>query len=74
MVVVMKTNIELICKGCKDYDPNYHHPDYKNCHVASESLNKIQCPCSTCLIKGICEISCDLFRKYDELIIHEEST
>lgn len=61
-----------ICKGCKDYDANYH---FKHGHcmanIASESLNKIQCPCIACLIKGVCEIPCDLFIKYDELIISE---
>ena len=67
----MKMTRKEACKGCKDYDSNYYSGHGGEClaDVAVESLNKIQCPCSICLIKGVCEIPCDLFTEYDELMI-----
>jgi hypothetical protein len=69
----MKMTSEEACKGCKDYDSNYYSSFGGECltDVAIESLSKVKCPCSICLIKGICEESCDLFNEYDKLLILE---
>lgn len=37
------------CKGCVDYD--------KNCLISG----RVDCPCSLCLIKGICTDTCEAF-------------
>lgn len=51
---------ERICKGCGSvaYD--------KGCIVCIKPINKLgeECPCSTCLIKMMCNHSCLEFRDY----------
>lgn len=50
--------IKKICKGCSSY--GY----IEECLFASMA-NDI-CPCSTCLIKGICNTTCNEFDEYCE--------
>lgn len=52
------------CRGCKDYDPD--SDEY--CKSYCKGHN---CPCSTCLIKMMCDNSCELYDEYDNLIRRE---
>lgn len=50
-----------VCKGCRlyeniDEDNKCRIPHKKNGHI---------CPCSICLVKGVCEDVCDLIAKYN---------
>jgi len=44
---------ERICEGCRDYDIN------RDCSFGPCYNGKI-CPCSTCLVKMICNSVCDV--------------
>jgi len=44
------------CKGCKTYNINGQKCYYKIYYKS------IDCPCSTCLIKGICDTPCEEFQ------------
>jgi hypothetical protein len=52
------------CKGCKTYNLNHNKCYYQ---IYNKS---VKCPCSTCLIKGICDTPCEEFhiaeRKFNE--------
>ena len=60
-----------ICKGCRTN--GRYREDLKgfrrvclmSCPVLSETE---QCPCLTCLIKGMCLTGCDAFRSYANLL------
>jgi len=47
------------CKGC--LGSNYCNLNSR--HIDDQGNENI-CPCSTCLIKGICEVVCYDFRQY----------
>lgn len=63
-----------ICKGCRTYGGFVDIIDGKKeysraCLIAIPILSATeQCPCLTCLIKGMCDSGCDEFREYDWLI------
>ena len=54
------------CKGCRSYSP------YEETLCSAEVIQFIseskECPCLTCLIKMICENSCDKFLIYLEKV------
>ncbi len=54
-------NQSELCKGCKSYWNIYKNE--LNCSVDPIKDNK-QCPCTVCLIKGMCRESCEEFREY----------
>jgi len=55
-----KTNLKIKdCKGC--LSSNYCNLDSRR---IDKQGNKIMCPCSICLIKGICKKICYEFRQY----------
>ena len=47
------------CKGCYDYeyDLKFHYHDYYS-KICVKHNNKGHCPCSTCIIKIMCETPC----------------
>lgn len=47
---------EKICKGCRSYNAN-HEPCCSIESILYLPEDKI-CPCSTCLVKGICDQPC----------------
>lgn len=49
------------CKGCIDYDSS--RIVYCDLGVCVHYGN-VQCPCSICLVKGMCETECDKFIHY----------
>lgn len=61
------------CKGCKLMQCAQHY--YKTAHICSllytdsDLYIKVPvCPCSICLIKGICEDACQAYFRYSSLI------
>ena len=48
---------EKICGGCRDYDIN------RDCSFGPYYKGKI-CPCSTCLVKMMCNGVCDVLLAY----------
>ena len=46
------------CKGCILYD------GLEYICVVKPSYKDIECPCKTCLIKGVCHESCEKFIEY----------
>lgn len=55
MVIISLSNKK--CKGCKYAG---------TCRYSSYIIEEIECPCVTCLIKGICStwIECESWEKY----------
>lgn len=55
---------DKICLGCKVYLNNnlrvICQMDYKK--------DKMLCPCSSCLIKMVCEIECTKIEKYSKIV------
>jgi len=51
------------CNGCKSYK-GYKGKCFLVPYYFNEQGNKLECPCSTCLVKGICEKPCDEFNLY----------
>jgi len=49
-----------ICHGCADY----------NACILAEERSKNKCPCSNCLLKGICENLCEEFTNFAINIIN----
>jgi len=60
-----------ICKGCRT-NINYRKDikDYgRVCLINYPVLSETkQCPCITCLIKGMCLSGCDDYRRYANLV------
>ena len=56
---------DYVCKGCKTYIVS-DDDKITLCH-APHKKNGHKCPCSTCLIKGMCTTNCD------EFILHSGS-
>jgi len=61
----MKANRKSLCRGCADYDLD---EDSCRADISLEFFNKLQCPCSICLIKSMCDDPCEPFTDYDELL------
>jgi len=62
---------DKMCKGCYYYSRSDRRPLCKviDTDYVSETLI---CPCSICLIKGVCEDACDDYNYYvDELELEE---
>lgn len=60
-------NREKICKGCRGFKRNlcFTPPSIPITKYTPEGLI---CPCSTCLVKGICNgIDCDMLDKYEAM-------
>jgi len=62
------------CKGCKEYTrPLIYFKNLKRCksHLKPSFINKknetMKCPCSICLVKGICKNACDKIIEYNHL-------
>lgn len=49
--------MENKCKGCRTYDANFE--DGCTLGFSPRISEGEECPCSVCLIKGICVISCN---------------
>ena len=63
-IVTMSVQKQTICKGCRTYARRTSCPWV--CIKKSEyNQEELICPCSTCLIKMMCEFSCE------ELIKHQ---
>jgi len=48
------------CRGCR----GYVNVCLLEPHYIDDQGNKTECPCLTCLIKGICNKSCDKIQTY----------
>ncbi len=57
---VLKTR-DYICKGCASYINE--RGDRLHCNTVHKK-NGHACPCSTCLVKSMCEQQCDDFKIY----------
>ncbi len=49
-----KTRIESYCEGCKSYLE-------ETCTIADKFPD---CPCTVCLIKGVCALGCEAYDTY----------
>jgi len=56
------------CEGCLDREECALEPYFIDHHD-----NKIECPCSTCLIKGICIKACDEFNKFYTIYLRNKN-
>jgi len=54
----MKTPYNKACKGC------YSFNEIKACMYSSPEISK-NCPCTVCLIKGVCDHPCEEYIKSD---------
>jgi len=61
--MTIEKNIYINCDGCKGSCKNEF--DF----YLDSNDNKIICPCSFCLIKGVCINGCDNFEKYVKQIL-----
>jgi len=53
------------CRGCSDSNGScVLNPYYTNKHG-----NKIECPCQTCLVKGICIKTCGKLQDYYNQVV-----
>jgi len=59
---------DINCKGCLNEikDICLLRPNY-----IDEQGNKIECPCQTCLIKGICIKECDELHVYFSRVVRQ---
>ena len=68
------TKVYEICKGCRTSSKYADQRDGKSkckriCLVSIPVLSETQqCPCITCLIKGMCLSGCEEFREYSNVI------
>lgn len=45
------------CEGCRSFNKNH------SCEAwIQDTTNEDKCPCSTCLVKGICKEACEDFK------------
>lgn len=68
----MKIKIEEECRGCVELVEFYRPPYNIVCRSGllpnfNKNNEEAKCPCGTCLLKGICEISCGNYRNYHRL-------
>lgn len=54
----------MTCKGCHSYE--FHELD---CELLDVSEH---CPCSICLIKGMCYTACDEYQTYYEVSLNKD--
>ena len=58
-----------MCEGCADYGHTVTLKEeldiyHRGCQIECPVLPDCQCPCITCIVKGICIDVCDEFREY----------
>ena len=58
MVISMESN----CNGCNELYHNYCQSNLM--YSITKDGKKIYCPCLECLIKGMCNTSCEAFTEY----------
>jgi hypothetical protein len=56
-----------ICKGCLTYETYLEDLSPTIACVIPHKKDGKVCPCSTCLIKGVCQDSCERLRDYKRL-------
>jgi hypothetical protein len=62
-----------LCKGCKEHFINYGHMCASSLDPVIIVENEIiYCPCMSCLVKSMCEESCDKFDTYSDHLIDFE--
>jgi hypothetical protein len=68
MTTTLKVNSR--CKGCSIYRDSH----YKNsfCEIIDKNVPGSICPCSVCVVKMICKVTCPLFDNYLEKIIFKK--
>lgn len=59
-----------LCRGCAMAEYCYIEPTIKN----KKGVLKYQCPCSICLVKTICEESCQDFNLHILLTYNNEDS
>lgn len=67
--MVKSKEIYQVCEGCANYGTIEMVNDIENYHRGCEIEYPVlsihdQCPCITCLVKGICAISCKAYMDY----------
>jgi len=55
---------DYICEGCNSYIVSSNNGDIKTICQAPHKKNGHICPCSICLVKGMCISTCDKFVSY----------
>lgn len=55
---------DSICKGCLTYETYILNPSTKTACLIPHKKDGKACPCSTCLIKSVCQDVCDEIEKY----------
>jgi hypothetical protein len=69
--VTKDENSEMMknCKGCYLFE----NRNELICFLWSSSTNNIRnCPCRTCLIKGICQSNCEKFNLYVNTVLSKQ--
>ena len=58
-------DIEEECKGCRTLNRKccFVHNKMSRKYFINDKI-KLECPCSKCLIKGVCKIECDAFIQF----------
>ena len=57
-MVVRSTRYNKECHGC------YVHLEFEQCTVEPLNHHGKECPCLTCLVKSMCQKSCDKWTLY----------
>ena len=67
-----------ICEGCISASgsvkmlPGGGEKFRRGCMITKPVISEtVQCPCITCLIKGVCMHSCEAFNNFIELVIRQ---
>ena len=66
-----------ICEGCSGYGSleifDNEEKYYRGCFVKYPIMSSTsQCPCITCIVKGICNNNCKDYKKYVMLSIEKD--